>query len=512
MKLQPAMIFGEHMVLQRNFDIPIWGRSVRNDEITVTLCGETLKAVAEEGVWRVKFPPMEAIKQTVLEIHSSRTGESVVFSDVAIGEVWLAGGQSNMEFLLKYDENAEEMYEEPADPFLRYFRYPLVNFPGCLEKDVYPDDGFWRSWTDVENKGMFSGPAAYMGRVLRKTLGVPVGFIGCNWGGTPAAAWTDMTSLKENSALKPILDWQENAVKHMDLQKYYSASDLPVSSPTEEEQERMEKFMMGIGLEEFFQSMGDMPPPQPSDYSPFIPGPRAAVRPAGLYENILRHIAPYAVRGAIWYQGEDDDSRDWADIYAQSMKTLITSWRKLWDRDFPFLQVELAPFEGVGFTAAKNYPKIRRGMREVAAELDNIHDVCIMDAGDRINIHVRKKKPVGERLALLARKYVYGESDLLADSPSIEDSEREEDMIKLHFSNTGDGLHLEGQLDAVLKVTIDGKPISVCSSIKGNTLILKSPEFRHSRLVKVEFCELNYCVDPLFNSAGLPTFPFTLEV
>ena len=173
MKLRPALIFGEHMVLQRQKPIPVWGQSVRGDEITVTLgevsvstrAGDNRVSDAERsGLWEVTLPAMEACEKTSMTIASRITGETITFSDIAIGEVWLAGGQSNMEFLLKYDSQFEEMLEDPEDDLFRYFRYPQANFEGCLEKDPYPDDGFWRSFTSKEDRGFFSAPGAYMGR------------------------------------------------------------------------------------------------------------------------------------------------------------------------------------------------------------------------------------------------------------------------------------------------------------------------------------------------------------
>ena len=511
MKLQPALIFGEHMVLQRNEPVSVWGRSVRDDEITVTLGGVTARAAAAGGHWKVELPPFGATERAEMTIESSLTGEKITFHDVAIGEVWLAGGQSNMEFLLKYDELAEDMYAEDDDELLRYFRYPLANFPGCVEKDAYPDDGFWRRWAGRDSKGMFSAPSAYMGRQLRKALGVPVAFIGCNWGGTPAAAWTAMEDLKANPALKPVLDWHEAACAAVDLAKYYAASEAPAPDPSPEERAGMDAFMMGIGLEEFLRNMDKMPLPQ-LDYGPYMPGPRAAIRPAGLYENILCRIAPYAVRGAIWYQGEDDDARDWYGFYGESMKTLIQSWRKLWGKELPFLQVELAPFEGIGVTAAKDYPAIRRGQRAAMDALPGVHNACIMDSGDRINIHVRKKKPVGERLALLARKFVYGESDLLAESPRFIRAERDGDTVDLYFDNTGEGLSLKAEPADVLCITADGAEITARARTDGHKLVLTAEAFRDAKHVTIEFAEQNYCVDPLSNSAGLPAFPFTAEV
>lgn len=526
MKLQPALIFGESMVLQRNKPIPVWGRSVRGDEITVTL-GEVTRTVQagdhyqneEEisGNWCVIFPPMEACEETSLTIRSLRTGESLSFSHVAVGEVWLAGGQSNMEFLLKYDSQFEEVLEDPDDEQFRFFRYPQANFAGCLEKDNYPDDGFWRRWTTPEDRGFFSGPAAYMGRQLRKVLKVPVGIIGCNWGGSSAAGWTELSAIQQNPALSSILDWQKNIVDSLDYKKYMEASELPAAENSLQAQEGMDRFMMGIGLLEFFKNMPEEMPPV--TYTPYLYGPRSINAPGQLFEHMLKKVAPYALRGFIWYQGEEDDMVERQFIYGELMKTLILSWRKLWKEDLPFLQVELAPYHGPAErVAAKDWPEMRRQQHRVTKELKDVHDICIMDSGHPYNIHVRKKKPVGERLALLARKYVYGEPNLLADSPELSQAERNGDEIILTFAGTGNGLALiekpeeKGALEDVVSIEADGKKAQAEISIRDSRMILKSPAFRKAREIEIRFCELDYCTDPLFGSTGLPVFPFTVRV
>jgi len=510
MKLQPALLFGENMLLQRRKPIYVWGRSVRDDVVTVTLDGVTVQTVAAAGLWKAELPPMEAAEKATMTISSQITGESVTFTNVAIGEVWLAGGQSNMEFLLKYDEGFESLAQTEDDPGLRYFRYPQANYVGCVEKQPYPDDGFWRSWTVRNNRAFFSGPAAYMGRMLRRTLGVPVGFIGCNWGGTPAAAWTAMEDLQANPALKTVLDWQEESCAKVNYPAYYGASDQVEPEPDPEHQKRMDYLMMGGD----FSKLPPMPMPDFSKipYTPFMPGPRACIRPAGLYENILCHIAPYGIRGAVWYQGEDDDFRGWVDFYDESMKTLIGSWRKLWGFEMPFFQVELAPFRGSGFNGAKEYPKMRTMQRAAADALPGVKDICIMDSGDAMNIHVRKKQPVGERLALLARKYVYGEEDLLADSPRAVEAVREGNEIRIRFDYAGDGLQIKGDMDAVLEITADGEAVTASAETASDQLILRADAFAAASEVVVKFAEQNFCVDPLYSSADLPAFPFTFTV
>lgn len=357
---------------------------------------------------------------------------------------------------------------------------------------------------------MFSAVSAYMGRRLRETLNVPVAFIGVNWGGTPAAAWTAREDLEANPALAPVLEWYDKSCAELDFMKYYAASEMPDVEPDPEIKKRHENFMMGVGLEELFK--GSVPPPPPSDYTPYMAGPRGAIRPAGLYDCMLTKVAPYQVRGAIWYQGEDDDFRGWYSFYDESMKSLITSWRKLWGRDLPFLQVELAPFKGRGITGAKEYYTMRVKQGEAAAALEGVHDVCILDSGDPFNIHVRKKKPVGERLALLARKYVYGEAAILADSPRLCDAARNGGSVVLRFSDTGDGLCVDGDLEAVLQVTADSVPVKARYEVKGDSLYLYDEAFSTAETVSVAFCMLNDCVDPLKNSAGLPAFQFKVEI
>ncbi len=506
MKLQPALIFGESAVLQRRQPIPVWGRSVGSDTVTVTLGEQSQTTVAEDGCWRVTFPPMEAADRITMTISSAKTGERLVFGHLAVGEVWLAGGQSNMEFLFKYDAQAEEMVATEDDPLLRYFRYPQAAFLGQLERDPFPDDGFWRSWECREDRGMFSGPSAYMGRELRRVLGVPVGFIGCNWGGTPAAAWTSMEALEANPALKPVLDWHNEACAALDWAKY-EADALQPPAPTPPEQAAiLDRLMMGEDPRELFKLM----PPRPRvpvGYSAFSPGPKAAIRPAGLYEYMLRQVHPYAICGAIWYQGEDDDARGWQDFYAAAMKTLICCWRKLWGWELPFLQVELAPFEGMMPGQGLHYPVIRTQQRLAADSLPGVYDVCIMDAGDRRNIHARRKRPVGERLALLARKYVYGETELLADSPCLCEAKREGDTVTLRFTAAGEGLTIRGPLP--LQATADGAQITPGTAAEGDTLTLRHEAFAGAAGIEIRYAEENYCEATLYNSAGLPAFPFT---
>ena len=143
MKLQPALIFGEHLVLQRNKPIPVWGNSVCDDEVSVCLNGVSKTVHTDNGKWYVEFEKMDATFKTQMSISSKKTGEAINFNDIAIGEVWLAGGQSNMEFLLKYDIDYEEAKNLEDDHYLRCFTYPQTAYLGFMEKEILGEYGYW---------------------------------------------------------------------------------------------------------------------------------------------------------------------------------------------------------------------------------------------------------------------------------------------------------------------------------------------------------------------------------
>ena len=506
MKLKPAMMFEEHMILQQNKVIPVWGTSASGDEITVVLNGVTKKTNTKNGDWYVEFEPMQATNKTSMIISSKKTDEVITLNDVAIGEVILAGGQSNMEFLMKYDFDFEEVKTYKPDHDLRFFAYPQTSYIGFLEKELVGDFGYWRTFEEIEDRGMFSAVGAYCGMVLREKLNVPVGIISCNWGGTPATAWINIEDIKANEKLKPVLDWQIDANKNTHWEQYIESAFKRLPEPTKESLEFMEKFMMGEDLSDFLK---DGPPPMNPDlYNSYMPGPLSCIRPAGLYDLMLSKVAPYPISSIIWWQGEDDDARDWVDFYDESMKTLIKSWRKLWKQELPFFQVELAPFRGKGVTGAKHYDILRHKQFAATSSLDNAYDICILDAGEEYNIHPRHKKVVGNRLANMLLKYVY-DQDIDADCPIIRDVNRTSDRIELFFDNTYGEIKINDKLKQYLLIKQDNNLLEYEPVVEGEILVLKG-EFNSK--VRIEYCESNYAEASIFNAQDNPVFGFTIEV
>ncbi|MBQ1508595.1 MAG: hypothetical protein IIZ47_04175 [Erysipelotrichaceae bacterium] len=511
MKLQVAGIFGEHMVFQRNEEILIWGRSAADDMISVEFNGRKTVVPTVNGEWKASLPAMEAASGLEMTISSARTGESLYFKDVAIGEVWLAGGQSNMEFLMKYDVDAEEMKATPDDLDLRFFCVPQSPFLGFLEKEPVPEHGFWRRWEGPAHKIRFSAVGAYMGKILREELKVPVAIIGCNWGGTPASAWTAMEDLKDNEKLSPVFEEYERNCAQIDWRKYFETSERPMPIPTKEQLDFENRFMMGEDMSEFFKNMANMPRPDISVWSTYPIAPRSATRPAGVYETMLKKVAPYPIRGFLWYQGEDDDARGWADFYDESMITMITSWRKLWGKELPFFQVELPGFRGIGMTGAKKYAEIRHLQHRVTKELKDVHDICILDCGEEFNIHPRRKRKVGQRLGRMVMKYVYGDKHYVADAPEAIAVNRDRATITITFENTADGLHVEGDLTKQLILKAGETVLNYEAQVLGDRLVLTG-DFADIPEIEIRYCEENWCEAALFNSEDNPVYGFTCRV
>lgn len=506
MKLKPAMMFQEHMVLQQGKTIPVWGTGANNDEVTVCLNDISKTTSVNNGDWYVEFEPMPATLKTTLSISSKKTDETININDVAIGEIILAGGQSNMEFLMKYDYDFEEVKTYKSDHSLRFFCYPQTAYVGFLEKEPVGDWGFWRTFEDNEDRGMFSAVGCYAGIKLRKELNVPVGIISCNWGGTPAPAWIAMEDIVANPKLKPILDWQDTANKNTKWEPYIKSAFERLPEPSKEAKEFMDMFMMGKDLSEFLK---DGPPPMnPDIYNSYMPGPLSCIRPAGLYDMMLSKVAPYPVSCFIWWQGEDDDARDWVDFYDESMNTLIKSWRKLWKEELPFFQIELAPFRGRGVTGAKQYDVLRHKQYKATSTLDKAYDICILDAGEEYNIHPRHKKIVGNRVGDMLLKYVYGK-DIKADCPIFKEAKRTDNKIEISFDNTYGEIKITDKLRDYLFVKEDGVDIDYEVGVDNDLLILTG---QFVSKVTIEYCESNYCEASIFNKEDNPVFGFRVEI
>lgn len=493
--LKLPLIFQNGMVLQRRKPICVWGQAPKGRLVTARIADKTAMAIAENGEFIVYLPPIEAGSGYTLTISDGISELS--YTDIAIGEVWLAGGQSNMEFLLRDDADAATaMQTNCAD--IRCFEVPKISYPGQECDRDYSTVGIWRKARE-QDTAYFTAVGFYFAHKLYRELQVPVGVINCTWGGTSASAYVAKEYLtgrlqvfldnayKAQAALDPATEF-ERFVEH---QK--TIDSMPFDN-------RVANLAPIVPDPAMCKAMEHMKALHLSRYSPF--------RPGGLYETMLKPIAHYSISGVIWYQGESDEPT--APLYEELMQAMITCWRMLWHETLPFFQVQLASFEEM--VEPLNFVPIRAAQERLTKNMEKVWLASAIDVGMRYDIHPKRKQPVGERLALQALSKVYGRA-ILADSPTVEGVHRAGTTLRFRFANTGLGLVCRGETPQTFDVTVGQETlppydINVC----GNEISISASEFASGERITVSFCQYPYCENNMYNSAGLPVLPFACTI
>lgn len=504
--IQLPSIFQDNMILQRNKPIRLWGTTDIAQTISVYI-NETLMAdtPAVTQSFCVELPPMEAAENINLTLQGS-AGDTLVLRNVDIGEVWIAGGQSNMEFFLRYDAQGKEAIQKANDPHLRHYTVAQYAFDG-EENDGFKDDRFWNKWlsSKPENIQTVSAAGHYFAAKLRKELGVPIGIIGCNWGGTTASAWMEESLLENDPELSVYLDDYHKSIQSQNPSTYI------------EDDRKQRGFKSRLMDFMNFHIMKGIPVWLQRLWLPIIvkfpsplPGARNQNRPGGLYYSMVSKIAGYRCRGVIWYQGESDAHHP--DIYAKLFSSMISCWRSTWQEELPFLFVQLAPFGHSFGLRGDVYPVLRQQQEYVSKTVSHTWMASIMDVGMAHDIHPKQKKPVGERLALLALGKVYGK-DLLCDAPEFARIEKHEDTVTLFFHHTGAGLFVHENDVNALEAFADRLPVSPLRiTVRGNRLSLTSDTFFSAKEIEIKLAWCAYCQVNLYNSAGLPAKPFAVKL
>lgn len=493
--LTVPMVFGNGMVLQREKPISVWGTAEPGSRVKVTLDGEPVFAAADEqGRWKTQLPAHPAAEGLTMTLEAD--GSELVFTDVSVGEVWIAGGQSNMEFYLGYEMHFEEVKNAFSSTKVRFFDVPEAACEEMLKDRAYPNEGFWRSATKADLP-YFSAVGFYFARNLQEDLGVPVGIIGCNWGGTPASAWMDPERLTGTAGEVWIREY-ERATADVDMNQFVETFRRnPANDRTNMLKNRFNDEIMRVGFSREKQKLAvTVMSPPPFYYER---------RPGGLYETMLLKIVPYSIRGVIWYQGETDGDFH-PEAYTEVFSAMIQNWRDLWGENFPFLFTQLAPFEEWLTCFGTNYGIVRECQDTVSRQVPNTWMATTGDVGMQWDIHPKDKQPVGERLAFLARGHVYGES-LLCDAPEAVSAVRDGDSVTVTFRHA-QGLQIEGaELQAV---SAEGE-CSVAltdAEVRQDTLVIHGAgDADVIALGAAMYYEVN-----LYNAAHIPAKPFRLRV
>ena len=484
-------VISNNMVLQRDMQAPIWGWASPGEEVMVTLSADaegvepisTTTAVADaEGNWQIKLPAMAAGGPYTLRIKGSNTLE---LTNVLFGEVWVCSGQSNMQWSVNASKDNEAEIAAAMYPKIRLFHIPRVP-SGLPQQDVGAD---WYE-TTPETIPNFSAVAYYFGRKLYKNLDVPIGLINTSWGGTRIEPWTPPVGLAGVPALASINREVEA------IQANYRAQ-LP---------EKIDAIEAWIAETRKALETDAQLTQMPNNTHPLA----HQGRPTALYNGMVHPIVPYAIRGALWYQGESN-LRD-GMVYHEKMKALINGWREVWGQgDFPFYFVQLAPFNYGGRNASPFFlPQIWEAQTATLA-LPNTGMAVTTDIGNLRDIHPRNKQDVGRRLALWALAKVHGRDDVTYSGPLYKSMAVEGNTIRLTFDHVGSGLTSrdEKPLTWFQIAGEDKEFVEAEATIDGDTVVVSSDAILNPVAVRFGW---HQSAEPNFmNKEGLPASPFRTD-
>jgi sialate O-acetylesterase len=467
-------LLADHMVIQRGLPVHVWGMAAPQEPVTVTFRGETKSGTADDlGRWSIYLSPGEAGGPFQLSIKATNT---IVLNDILVGDVWVASGQSNMEFPMTGLVNAAAEIAAAQYPKIRIFRveHRPSDFP---RSDV--EAKTWSACTP-ESVADSSAVAYYFARDLHRKLNIPIGLVESFWGGTPAESWTSLRALSADASLMPVF-----AARSQVTDKREHGLLL------HEQEER--DFQHAVE-----QAKAEGKPTPSRQWHPDF----AAWAPAALYNGMIAPITLFAIRGVIWYQGEANSGPERAPLYARLFQTMIRDWRSAWDEgDFPFLFVQIANWN----TAPEDlWPEVRDAQRQALA-LRNTGMAVTIDIGDPVDIHPKDKQDVGLRLSLAARAIAYGEK-IEWSGHLYGQLTHEEHALRVWFDHAN-GLAAKGAPLTGFEIAgEDGKYVAAEARIEGTSVLISNAEVPMPISVRYGWAANPNC--NLINREGLPASPF----
>ncbi len=502
--ITPAFIFTDHAVLQCGKAVKIWGQC-SSEKLEVRFADISVCATVSNGHFTAVLPPMKAGLRGELSF-TSDDGETLVLSDVVTGEVWIAGGQSNMEhptFCTLYDEDELRNCDD-----VRFFTVPRRTCYGGETHgfhfiEIKAHETPWELCSK-ETAAEFTAVGCFFALKLQKELNIPIGIISCNWGATLAQNWVDEKYL-ERSPLTAALLENDNSLPKKDAPDVLAAHI--------EYQQKMKEFCQNndaralvdeVGVEKFLRICGpQFACGEPENYSR---------RVSVLRHSMLDRIIPYTAHGVIWYQGESNalPAPMAKERYKAIFSALMSDWRDSFAApSLPFYTVQLAAYPSVGADKT-NWAQIRAAQWELMNEDDRYYSVMAYDIGEKDNIHPAKKQVIGYRLADAALSNEYGlEKPWL--SPSPVSCERSCSEVTLTY---GDDIRLTYKGESPTGIYVkyeDGSELEAEASINGNKIRITLPA-SDKKAIEINQAHRNYSVCSITTSDGLPLASFALEL
>jgi len=492
-----AAIFSSNMVLQRNKNIKVFGQGGNLKQVTVSFLGKNYSTQVKNHEWVIILPPIAAATDCTMTVRCEK--EEKKFENIAIGEVWLAGGQSNMEFELNRCIGGEEMLKNDDNPNVRFY---YTNKIAYIDENFYEQEekSHWKEFNE-ENAADWSAVGYIFGKKLAAELGVTVGIIGCNWGGTSASCWMSKESLQEDRELNSYLEEYASAIegKSVVVQKKEYQEYQNYEVDWDKRCAKVYADHPDITWTEAIGICGECKWPGPMNcVNPF--------RPSGLYECMLRRVMPYTLAGFIYYQGESDDHKP--QMYQKLLTRMIKQWREDWEEDnLPFIMVQLPMHQNKEDADLKNWCLIREAQMNTYRTIKNTGIAVILDCGEFNEIHPKDKIPVGERLALFALYQVYHKArEEEAFGPMFRSLEYKEDGIELSFDHAEHGFIVKNEVKGFEIAGEDNVFKDADVTIRGTIILVSSKEI--SKPIAVRYCWTNYSEVTVYGVNGIPLAPF----
>ncbi|NML67882.1 sialate O-acetylesterase [Hymenobacter sp. RP-2-7] len=454
----PALV-GDHLVLQRNVPVPVWGWAAPGEQVTVTFRGHSYSATpAAGGRWQVMLPAMPAGGPYTMTIQGQNT---LTVQDILVGDVWLASGQSNMELPLR-DPNAPKPGAYPL-PLIAEQEVAAANYPQIRQFTVKKtvayqpqaeNEGY--SWQECSpaTAGSFSAVGYFFARDLYQRYQVPIGLISSPWGGTPAEAWVSPEVLAQ--------------------------------------------------LPDFKDKVASLA-------APATPDKNAQNTPTVLYNGMIAPLLPYALKGIIWYQGESNVDR--AAQYRTLFPALIRDWRQRFGQPaLPFLFVQLANFtKETPLPAKSDWAELREAQAQALA-LPHTGMAVAIDLGEGADIHPANKQDVGHRLALVARQVAYGDQQVVAAGPTYQSMRVANGQVHVKFANASAGLQLRTGTTTLTGFAVAGADHQfhwASGTLAGAEVVLTCAAVPAPVAVRYDWA--NNPTGNLYNREGLPAAPFRTD-
>lgn len=482
----PAPLFTDGAVLQRDKPVAIWGRAEQGEKVSVNFAGQKRETTTgPDGRWLVRLDPLALAKVGAELTIAGRN--TITVRDVVVGDVWLCSGQSNMEFAVSRAANGPQEAAAANFPLLRHVAI-VRTVSGTAADDVRTTG--WNPATPAY-AGDFTAVGYFFARDLHQRTGVPIGIVHSSWGGTPIESWLSAAGLASDPGFAVVGErWQQ------------MVTDYPAAKPRHE-----------AALDEWTTAEAAAKAKGPAAHTGFLKknlrpraprGPGDPWTPSGLFNGMINPLLPYTLRGLLWYQGESNAPR--AQEYRALFSTLVTTWREQFGQpDLPFYWVSLANFKPADDPTGRSYAYLREAQTATLA-LPHTGQAIAVDVGNPNDVHPTNKQEVGRRLALLARKRVYG---LVADDtgPTFESAAREGATMRVRFTHVTTGLIASERLPQALEIAGADRVFQrAVARIDRDTLIVSAANVPEP--VAVRYAWENAPDANLYNGAGLPAVPF----